>query len=62
MLLLNISGSINSSQVTRVISSKIPAHYKVNNTYILPDNVSTIMCIPDGSDYKFDIISPVSPT
>ena len=55
-----ISGSINSSQVTRVISSKIPAHYKVNNTYILPDNVSTIMCRPDGSDYKFDIISELS--
>ena len=56
----SVSGSINGSKVTRIISSKIPAHYVVNNKYTLPDNVSRIMCRPDKSDYKFDIISELS--
>jgi hypothetical protein len=56
----NIEGSISGSQVTKILSTKIPAHYLINNKYILPDNVSRVMCRPDGSTYKFDIISELN--
>ena len=53
----NIEGSISGSEVTKILSTTIPAHYLINNKYILPDNVSRVMCRPNGSTYKFDIIS-----
>ena len=55
-----LSGSITGSKVTRIISTTIPANYLINNKYILPDNVSRVMCRPDKSDYKFDIISELT--
>ena len=56
----NIEGSISGSEVTKILSTTIPAHYLINNKYILPDNVSRVMCRPDGSTYKFDIISELN--
>ena len=55
-----LSGSITGSKVTRIISTTIPANYLINNKYILPDNVSRVMCRPDKSVYKFDIISELT--
>tara|TARA_A100001391_G_C5059182_1_gene275591 strand:- start:368 stop:1822 length:1455 start_codon:yes stop_codon:yes gene_type:complete len=39
----SLSGSVTASQVTRIDAKVIPAHHKVNNTYIFPDNVSRLM-------------------
>ncbi len=56
----SLSGSVTGSKVTRIISKTIPSYYHINNKYSLADNVSRVMCRPDKSEYKFDIISELS--
>ena len=46
--------------IVRIISKTIPSYYHINNKYSLADNVSRVMCRPDKSEYKFDIISELS--
>ena len=56
----SLSGNITGSKVTRIISTTTPAHYKVNNSYILPDNVSRIMNVSGSSIYRFDSASELN--
>ncbi len=52
----SLSGSVTASQVTRIDSKVIPAHHKINNTYIIPDNVSRLLQ-ESGSIYKFSSVT-----
>ena len=56
----SLSGNITGSKVTRIISTTTPAHYKVNNSYILPDNGSRIMNVSGSSIYRFDSASELN--
>ena len=50
----SLSGNITGSKVTRIISKTIPAYYRLNDNYILPDNISRVMNVSGSSTYKFD--------
>ena len=58
----SLSGNITGSKVTRIISTITSAHYKFNNNYLLPDNVSRVMNVSGSNTYKFSDASELNTT